>query len=279
MGSSFSRMCKDLRLPFFALEEEPYGTIDLDKSFRLKENRTCIIKLLKLIISGFVLGFYIYYFVTAQFPYFWMAYLTNWQLLFQVVYLLFSLCTTVFSNAPQWTVRATWLMASLQLVFGLIVTILYWATEFNPETNRLDFYTLNSHLTTFVLCLIDAFAINRVPIRLKHGAFVMAWATIFIGWSLIFTALGIDNPEKADDESQALYIILDWEEKPTLAAIVSVLVVFVAIPLVQLLFWALSLCQRCYVDEEKTNDNASEQMEEGNIENKDDTESNENFNS
>mmetsp|Transcript_10700 Transcript_10700/g.16396 ORF Transcript_10700/g.16396 Transcript_10700/m.16396 type:complete len:279 (+) Transcript_10700:137-973(+) len=276
MGGCCSRLCKDLRLPFFALEEEPYGTIDLDKSFCLNEHSTCFIKFLKLIIFGFVFGFYIHSFVTRPFPYFFMAYLTNWQVLFQVVYLFCSLCTTLFSNAPQWTVRSAWLMASLQLVFGLIVTSLFWTTEYNPDYG-IDFYTLNSHLTTFVLCLIETFLINRVPVRLKHTPFVMLWAALFVAWTIIFTVLGIDNPGKPDDVSQALYVILDWEEKPTMAAIVSVLVVFVGIPLVQLLFWALSLCRRCYVEEEESNDIALEQMEEGYVQNKDGEDSAENL--
>lgn len=61
----------------------------------------------------------------------------------------------------------------------------------------------------------------------------------------------MDNPLKDDDESNALYNILDWDESPLQAAIVSCVVVFLSFPLFTTFLWGLSLVGRRYVEKEQ----------------------------
>lgn len=155
-------------------------------------------------------------------------------------------------------------MYPLSVVNGFIVFLLFWLTEFDPVNFDLDYWQICAHGGIFLATFLEGFVINRIPIRNKHMFWVMLWGFLFIAWTLIFTVTGIDNPYKGDDESQALYKILDWETKPALAAGVAAGVVLVAIPVLHILFWTLLLCRRAYVTEGKDETNVEmEQMEGG----------------
>lgn len=263
MRSCYSRFCADWRYSFFAVEEKPdYGTVDLDKSFCLNDSSSWYAKLIKLAIFLWATASFIYAWSIALVPSFFLAYLTNWTALFQIVYLGFSFLCTL---SPQdWIVKAAWLMYSLSVVNGFIVFVLYWATEYNPNSYTLTYWQIVAHGVIFLATFLDGFLINRTPIRMKHMFWVMLWGILFIIWTIIFTVAGIDNPDKDDDKSQALYNILDWETKPAMSAGVSVGVVFVAFPVVHTLFWTLLLCRRVYVTNEGDCGNVEiKQMEEG----------------
>lgn len=118
--------------------------------------------------------------------------------------------------------------------------MLFWFTEYDPAKG-LTYFTVVSHAGTFAVALFEGFVVNAIPIRLLRGLVVMFFGVMFVVWTVIQNYY-VANPLKSDDEgTEALYNILDWGNSPTKAAIVSALVVFVAMPLFQTIFWGLSL--------------------------------------
>jgi hypothetical protein len=58
------------------------------------------------------------------------------------------------------------------------------------------------------------------------------------------------NDSEIDDDDDAIYTALNWEESPTQAAITAAIVVFVAGPIIFTVLWMLSLYpRRPYVQE------------------------------
>mmetsp|Transcript_28270 Transcript_28270/g.41769 ORF Transcript_28270/g.41769 Transcript_28270/m.41769 type:complete len:278 (+) Transcript_28270:40-873(+) len=264
MGSCCSRYCADLRYSFFAVDEPGYGKIDLDKTFWLNDQSTWYITLIKLAIFLLITVSFIHAWITRGYepPIFFLAYLTHWTVVFQSVYFACSFLCTVWPKT--WLVNSAWLMYSLGINNGLIVFIIFWATEYNPDSYVLDYWQVSAHGIFFLLTFLDGMLINRTPIRVKHVLWTQLWGLLFVIWTIIFTVAGIDNPFKPDDESQALYNVLDWENNPGFAAGLSAILLLVGVPLIHSMFWTFSLCRRCYIEEEDNGGNVEmEQMEEG----------------
>lgn len=57
-----------------------------------------------------------------------------------------------------------------------------------------------------------------------------------------------------DDDDDAIYDILTWRKNQKSSIILAVIVILVAIPFFQTLFWAISLPRRVYVVEDKEGD-------------------------
>lgn len=265
MGNCCKLFCAEFRYPFFGLEELN-GTLDLDKTFRLNESSNVFIKLLKFVLFAWVTASFVYAWITRGYPAQFMFFLTHWTVLFQCVYLGLSFLSSLLGG-PRWLVNFTWLQYSLAVVFGLIVVLMFWILEYDPVNFALHYWQFFAHGGSFLITFFDGYFINRTPMRLKHCLYLQLWGCIFVGWTILFTVAGFDNPFKDDDESQALYKILDWEENPTLAGIVSAVVILVALPLFGNLLWGVTLCCRYYVDEDgdspKVDGEAEAALEEG----------------
>mmetsp|Transcript_29277 Transcript_29277/g.44297 ORF Transcript_29277/g.44297 Transcript_29277/m.44297 type:complete len:264 (-) Transcript_29277:164-955(-) len=253
MGNCCQLFCAEFRYPFFGLEEVN-GTLDLDKTFRLNEHSNGLIKLLKFALFAWVTASFIHAWITRGYPAVFMAFLTHWTVSFQIAYLGSSFLLSLFGG-PRWLVNFAWLQYSLAVVFGVGVVLVFWFTEYDTNNFVLDYWQVFAHGGSFLITFFDGYFINQTPMRLKHCLYIQLWATLFVAWSIIFTVAGIDNPFKDDDESQGLYKILDWEEDPSSAAIVSAVMIIVVLPVNDIIFWSITLCCRYYV-EEKDGDNA-----------------------
>ena len=102
-------------------------------------------------------------------------------------------------------------------------------------------------------------------IRLKHYIFVLFFGISYCIWTIIQgIVFEIDNPwtsptpENGEDDNEALYTLIDWKNKPTLAIIVGIGVNFVAFPFLTIIFWGISIspsyCPRRYILDEEKND-------------------------
>lgn len=224
---------------------DPNGkTIDFDKSFQTGGVGFLVIGV-KFIIWGLIVSTFILGFFDATHAYFYLAYVSHWTLAYSVVYSTFSLLVSFRGrgngdpSSSTWLMRAVWIMYSIAAVHGVLVVLLFWITEYGPNF-ELRYYLIMSHGITFALTFVDGAIINRIPVRLSQALWVMFFGIIFIAWTLIQALIPIDNPNR-DDGDENLYNILNWEDEPLESAIVSVLVVFVAMPLFTAMFWGLSI--------------------------------------
>mmetsp|Transcript_11532 Transcript_11532/g.13209 ORF Transcript_11532/g.13209 Transcript_11532/m.13209 type:complete len:293 (+) Transcript_11532:206-1084(+) len=239
------RFCAEFRLPFFGIVKPNGRTLDLDKSFSVKQHSSIWKKIAKIIILCILLATFVGQWVENEYPLFYMAYLTRWTLLYQIIYAMFSFFTTIYPM--QWMIKATWVLFSLAAVHGVIIVLLFWLTEYGPDF-PLTVYDIFTHGITFLCVVFDGFVVNRTPVDLKHFAVNSGFALLYITWSLIQGLVPIDNPWKEPDVSQSLYKVLDWDAEPVMSAIVGVMVVFVAVPVFHIIFWAISLPLQVYLD-------------------------------
>ena len=227
---------------------DPNGqTIDFDKSFQTGGVGLLIIGA-KLVIWGLIVSTFVLGFFDADYAYWYLAYVSHWTLAYSVVYSTFSLIVSFCGRGKRNSgdpssstclIRAVWIMYNIAVVHGLLVVILFWVTEYGPNY-ELRYYLIMVHGVTFALTFIDGAIINHIPVRLSQALWVMFFGILFIAWTLIQALIPIDNPNRDDGEDH-LYNILNWEDEPLESAIVSALVVFVAMPLLTALFWGLSL--------------------------------------
>jgi len=242
------RFCAELRLPFFGIVEPNGRTLDLDKSFSVNQHSSIWKKIVKFLFFSLVIATLIGEWVTNEYPAFYMAYLTRWTLMYHVVYTAFSLLTTFYP--VQWTIRATWLLFSLASVHGLIIALMFWLTEYD-ESYDLDFFNFSTHGGIAVCVVIDGFIVNKTPLRLKHIVINMGLAILYFIWSIIQGLAPVDNPYKeTPPEPQSMYKLINWDTEPVMTIGVCAGVLFVLLPIFQLLFWAISLPFRTYKAQE-----------------------------
>jgi len=102
-----------------------------------------------------------------------------------------------------------------------------------------------SHGITFIFVIIDGLILNRAPIRLKQLLMVIFVPIFYIIWTIIHSFTDIGNPwrtdEDPDTDDDALYGVLNWNQRPTQTAINSCVVILFVSPLVFHIFWFLSL--------------------------------------
>jgi len=166
-------------------------------------------------------------------PY-WLIYLTNWILLTTAVHWILW-CTVTFLAVkvpedqrgievqPTWLVRiSSWSLATC-LTVNFIVTLLFWALLFDPDT----FIALRAftHGGTFVVQLLDTF-LSGHKLFSSHILFPFFFGVTYIIFTLIYWAAG-----GTDSEGEAIYDVLDWESEAGSAAVLFVVVAFVVTPL------------------------------------------------
>ena len=190
----------------------------------------------------------------------WMGFLTHWTVVLTIAYFAIALAVSLspwaveqprHGEPPNILVRFAWAFYSLVLPMNIVVVLLYWALDYEPGETTITFVVLALHAGTCLLVLIDGNLISTIPIRLKHIVFVESMAVLLVIWTVINDLTGIgDGKWPGEDADQnnaddALYSVLNWSDNPTRAAIISVIVIFVVIPVVFLLCWMLSLWSCC----------------------------------
>merc|ERR1712107_111662 len=88
-----------------------------------------------------------------------------------------------------------------------------------------------THGLNFLVMFLDA-VIGSQPYLLLHGLYFMLFAVVYVLWSLIHYALGIGNGLG----DQYIYEALDWDATASTASL-GLLIVFVAAPIVNFIFW------------------------------------------
>jgi len=176
-------------------------------------------------------------------PEFW-AYLTNWTLVFELIYLIFAAVSTgmaIFAKqipdgkgeATPWFVSVTWAMQGTAVLMSFLVLVLYWALDFNPDKDVVDFANVATHGINFVIMLIDL-VINRQPWHLVHIFMPLGYALTYLIWSYVYWAIS----------GRVLYEVLNWG-KPVSAGRIAAIIICIVLPLFWIVFYLLFLWRRC----------------------------------
>lgn len=144
-------------------------------------------------------------------------------------------------NSLSWYFKVTWMFQSIWFVGALAVTILFWVVDFDPGRSVITVFNLHVHGVNLLFALIDQFLIAS-PYRVLHFVYASGLSLIYFIFTCIYFAAGGLNefPEDPVNGNTYLYLgVLDWGRIPTTSIVTMVLVVFVAAPILHLLYYGL----------------------------------------
>ena len=187
---------------------------------------------------------------------FFLAYLTHWILVIALGYIIVStLCAVYLAHRPPARsdgldgnagafVKCTWTLFAIAAPGQVMVTILFWTLEYDPDKTVITYLTLMTHGIVMVLIMIDGLVLSRIPLRMKQVVFSETVTFLFALWTVVHAFSGMGNPyadgEDATRDDDAIYNSIAWKDNPDGAAIVSVVVLFVVNPVIFLAYRTLS---------------------------------------
>ena len=169
---------------------------------------------------------------------FWLGFMTNWALLFAIIYSTLSLVNTTIPVAaarpasssssstddddgannndgandieknksiPKHDVVSirtmfTWTFFTLSAVLQMGVTITYWLPVF--QGGALSTEQVLTHGVVFVLVWFDGLVVNRIPVRLRHWVeIILPVLLAYVVWTVLQSPLvfEVENPNEDDD--------------------------------------------------------------------------------
>ena len=198
---------------------------------------------------------------------FYWAYLTHWTLTMSLLYLItswyHSLQSTILlrrrnssqgdlpnnnNNTSTVTIfhKVTWVLFAIAAPGEIVVAFGYWGLEWDGTAETaLVYRNLMIHGVIVAIVLMDGFVLNRIPLRLSHGLFLLAYLATYLVWTVVYEILNIDNPWTTDDDENIyddhLYKALQWQDDLTGTTIAAAQLLFVAVPVAFVVAWGLSL--------------------------------------
>ena len=139
--------------------------------------------------------------------------------------------TTPPSQSPIYF-KIVWLLLNVCLTAHPIITIIYWAFIYNPEfvyANQGGGYgvalTVHRHAFNTIFTYFDL-AVSATPVKFWHFVYPLAYALLYISFSLVYFWAGGVNPYI---DSPAIYPhLLDWTAPGrTIAILLGVMVILV----------------------------------------------------
>lgn len=250
--SCCGRFANEFSIKIFALFEEPYGELDMERNFQIGEGFLSIAGVSKIIFFGLSIATLVADIMNDSYPGFYMAYLSSWSLVYCILYLIGSLLLTVFPSCHDrdennFLLKFTWMSFSLVAVHQLVVLLVYWITVYYPG-DPATFATYMCHGGVAVLCIIDGLIINRTPVRISHMIVNIIMGVLYVTWSAIQNTVIRNNPyDDGDADDDALYGVTRWRSRPGITIGIALGLNFVVVPAFQVMFWALSLPGRRYL--------------------------------
>ncbi|XP_072027682.1 uncharacterized protein [Amphiura filiformis] len=154
--------------------------------------------------------------------------------------------STTSSKSVSWNFKVTWLFQNISFPGALFVTLLFWIVDVDPETRTVTVFKLHIHGVNLVLVLVDQFLIAS-PYRILHFIHPSLMALVYFIFTAIYYAAGGLNecpPDEVNGNTNLYKGSLDWERETITTAVVMVGVVFVAAPLLHLVFYGFYRIRR-----------------------------------
>lgn len=180
---------------------------------------------------------------------FYPAYLTNVSLIITVIYFFSSWLNTVQSTLSSSSLDNTsvtfwhnisWALYALAAPAEIIVTAGYWGMEWDGSMAVIGYRNIMVHGGVLLLVLFEGSFVNRIPLRLRHFAFLVFYLIGYFVWTLIHSVLEIGNPTTPEDDD-SLYAVLQWKTDPLSTAKIAAIFMFVLAPIAFGTVYGLSL--------------------------------------
>jgi len=142
----------------------------------------------------------------------------------------------LFVSELKWFQNIAWIVYTTALSASLVTDIAFWAllsTNLPPSALASPF-NIHEHAINYVLLFVDLF-LNNIPLRILHFVYPIGYGLVYTIFTVILWAA---------DHTDAVYPgFLDWESNPGLSALITMLVSFVALPVIHVLwhYWLYQL--------------------------------------
>ena len=153
-------------------------------------------------------------------------------------------CCTRSSEEPHpptipWYLQVMWLLYIVTSQVSIPVVIFYW---FLGETVRSWPANLHEHALIIIPGFIDLF-VSGYPLRFYHFIYPSLFGTIYFLFTLIYYFAGGTD---SDGES-SIYSLLDYEENPSTAALLIIMMLTVIPVVCNSIYWGLYLLRNFLV--------------------------------
>lgn len=185
----------------------------------------------------------------TTFLWIWMGFLTNWGLVYALVYQISilvcsfmpesKLCQSEKGEPNSLIIRFTLVMYEVAASTQMAVTVLYWVLIYSPD-DSVNFANVTKHGIICLFLLIDGNIIGRIPVRWKHFVVAEFMNILYVIWNIIHSLQDIGIEERGNNLGQPLYDVLNWQDYPKSSTIMTLIVLFGLFPGLYLILWILS---------------------------------------
>ncbi|KAL7558916.1 hypothetical protein ACA910_015494 [Epithemia clementina (nom. ined.)] len=224
--------------PWFKCKEpSTQQVLDIPKSFGPNSKLDI---LLKVLACGYIASTQVLALIqTDDIRFFW-AYFTVVALALATIYSVTSLFNSLLPPSQpdggivQTRVKFTWTIGVLSVFCEALATVIFWflVYEWGDTVEYLD---ISMHGIVFIVVAMEAFVVNRIPLRWMH--LWMCWALVlaYVIWSVIQGPLVLDmgNPNEEDNDpstnDDAIYESLSWDDDDIWSTVILLAIVYFAI--------------------------------------------------
>jgi len=283
--SCCSRCCGEFcQHPFTLLDVNGY-VIDVQRSFAAKP--IYIVLPLKLLALGITIDVMardiMNYDATISF---YLAYFTNWTLVFTLIYFLLSSLLSVLPLGPQpspednrapFMVCLTWAVYPLAIIsqtlnFFSYWTLIYWDLGSGSKVERLSYFTLMKGWGLLMILIAEGQFVNKIPLRWSHLTIAECGLIAYIVWTMLHDATDFGNPDRTDDwDDDSIYSFLNWKGDTNLqlASLGCFITMAIILPAVWFVHYVFSWPCRRYMPIDNKGDESDEENDEENEEGSD----------
>lgn len=177
----------------------------------------------------------------------WFTKLTHWSLIFELTYLLLAVIVTALAiyskwanglgDDTPWVARICWAMQSSNIVISFFVFALFWCLDWPFSKAFPHIYAISpfTHGINFLISLADLLC-TGLPLYMNQLWVPLSFAFTYLVFSLIFELGG-----GMSSGNSYVYSVLDWDEVPWVASTVTVVVLFLLLPIS---FWTFVILKR-----------------------------------